>query len=119
MNPFELMATTLAAKAYTGAPAHDPIPPGLCRTERIRRLLKATARPMTAEEIAWDMEEEFPNFGVHLVWLLLKYDIQKGRVLLERGRYSWSVEWDTIEAQQIRSAIKLLRHAGYSVRKNA
>jgi hypothetical protein len=117
MSTFTHMAAVLTT---TTSPAWSmaALPPkGLSRTERIRRLLKAASRPVNAEEIAWDMDVEFPDFGVHLVWLLLKYDIQKGRVILDAGRYSWNHAYDTAEAQAIRAAVKLLRAHGYTVKE--
>jgi hypothetical protein len=62
------------------------------------------------------MGEEFPNFGSHLVWLLLKYDIQKGRVILDGGRYTWNHAFDTAEAASIRSAVQLFQRHGYQVK---
>jgi hypothetical protein len=97
----------------------EPEPAGLSRTERIRRLLRSARRPVTAEEIAFDMAEHFPNFGSHLVWLLLKYDMAKGRVLLDGGLYRWNAEFDTAEAQAIRAAEKLLRQHGYRLKPPA
>jgi hypothetical protein len=72
---------------------------------------------MTAAEIAWDMDSDFPNFGSHLVWLLLKHDIAKGRVALADGRYSWVHAYDTAEAALIRKALKLLKKHGYQVKE--
>lgn len=116
MSGFTQMAAVLARNNLPAWGASEKPAMGLSRTERIRQLLKSANRPVTAEEIAWDMEDEFPNFGVHLVWLLLKYDISKGRILLEKGRYSWSHTYDTAEASAIREAVKLLKHHGYSVK---
>ena len=116
MNPFAQMATVLAAAHAPAFSQSEPISKGLSRTERIRRLLRAATRPVTAAEIAFDMEDEFPNFGSGLVWLLLKYDIQKGRVILARGKYSWNQEYDTAEAAAIRDAVKLLKLHGYKVK---
>lgn len=116
-SPFIYMACSLTLQPVTTRRADaEQVPTGLSRTERIRRLLKAAARPMTAEEITWDMDAEFPNFGVHLVWLLLKYDISKGRVTLDNGRYAWSHEYDSAEAEAIRAALKLLKGQGYIVK---
>lgn len=115
MNPFTQMAATLA-RAHTPAWVSQVAPePGMSRTERIRRLLKASSRPVTAAEICFDMAEHFPNFGSHLVWLLLKYDISKGRVTLDNGKYRWNKEYETAQAQAIRAAIKLLEQHGYEV----
>lgn len=117
MTSFAQMATALTAHT---APAWSPeaLPTGdMSRTERIRRLLKAAHRPVTAAEIAWDMDEHFPNFGSHLVWLLLKYDMAKGRVILRDGLYSWNHDFDTAEQVAIRQAVKLLRSHGYAVRE--
>ena len=117
MNPFQQMATVLSVSRSPAWDCTDPVAKGLNRTERIRRLLKAASRPVTAEEIAWDMDTEFPNFGVHLVWLLLKYDVAKGRVLLDKGRYTWSLAYDSAEAAAIRSAVMLLTKNGYAVKE--
>lgn len=117
MNPFTQMATTLTAKTVAAWNIDtDERPRGLSRTETIRRMLKAASRPVTAAEIAFDMEE-FPNFGSHLVWLLLKYDISKGRVIFNEGKYSYNPAFDTAEAAAIRDAVKLLRQHGYKVRE--
>lgn len=114
MNPFTQMASVLSA---VNLPAWntEAIPDGLNRTDRIRQLLKEASRPVTANEIAWDMADHFPNFGSHLVWLLMKYDMQKGRVILEDGKYRWNVDYDTAEAKSIRDAVQLLRKHGYRV----
>lgn len=93
----------------------EPMPAGLTRTERIRRLLKTYTRPVTAAEIAWDMADHFPDFGTHLVWLLVKYEIEKGRVLYADGKYTWNHEYETAEAQAIRDAVKLLKRHGFTV----
>ena len=91
---------------------------GISRTERIRRLLKSTGAAMTDAEIAWDMADHFPNFGVHLVWPLLKHDISKGRVRKIRpGLYRWNDDYDTAKATAIRDAVKLLRASGYLVKE--
>ena len=115
MNPFTNMAAVLTA--HTAAPWNESEPPakGLNRTDRIRCLLKTSCRPVTAAEIAFDMGDEFPNFGSHLVWLLMKYDISKGRVILDAGRYSWNHDYDTAEAKEVRAAVKLLKKKGYLV----
>lgn len=114
-SPFTMMAGALTAHAMPAWSGEEPIPLTLSRTERIRRLLKSAIRPITANEIAWDMADHFPNFGSHLVWLLLKHDISKGRVVLDAGRYSWNREYDSELAQAIRSAKKLLTANGYQV----
>ena len=115
MNPIQQMAQALSGAHVPAWNSAEPVPKGMNRTETIRCLLKSAHRPVTAAEIAFDMEE-FPNFGSHLVWLLLKYDIQKGRVTLDRGRYSWNHEYDTAEATAIREAVKLLAKHGYTVK---
>jgi hypothetical protein len=117
MNPFIQMASVLSAAHLPAWTIDEPIPEGLNRTERIRRLLKASSRPVTANEIAWDMADHFPNFGSHLVWLLLKYEMEKGRVIFDKARstYSWNQEYETAEAAAIRDALKLLKKHGYKV----
>lgn len=115
MNPFAQIAATLTANTLPAWDVAEAKPKGLSRTETIRRLLKTASRPVTAAEIAFDMDE-FPNFGSHLVWLLMKYDIQKGRVLLQEGKYRWNHAYDTAEAEAIRDAVKLLKSHGYKVK---
>lgn len=120
MNTFQQMAAVLTASSIPAwSVGAAQIEKGLSRTERIRRLLKAAARPVSAAEIAFDMGEEFPNFGSHLVWLLLKYDLQKGRVHLRDGKYTWNHEFDAAESQAIRSAVQLLRKHGFKVKEPA
>ena len=105
MNPLQQMAQALAQKAaYVQRTKVST--KGMNKTETIRSLLKSSSRPLSAAEIAFDMDE-FPNFGAHLVWLLMKYDMQKGRVLLADGRYTWNHEYDRQEAEELRAAIKL------------
>lgn len=117
-SPFIHMACSLTLQPVRTWKAEvDAIEPGLNRTERIRRLLKATGAALTDAEIAWDMADHFPNFGAHLVWLLLKHDISKGRVRQIRpGLYRWNDEYDTAEAAAVRDAIKLLKTHGYRVK---
>lgn len=119
MNPFAQMAATLSAKHATAwGDTSSLSEPGVSRTERIRRLLKTASRPVTAAEIAFDMGDHFPDFGAHLVWLLLKYDIAKGRVRQIRpGLYRWNDDYDTAQAAAIREAVKLLRAAGYKIKE--
>ncbi|ARV17510.1 hypothetical protein AEP_00550 [Curvibacter sp. AEP1-3] len=116
MNPFAQIAATLTAHTVPAWNASEVKPQGLSRTETIRQLLKSASRPVSAAEIAFDMDE-FPNFGTHLVWLLLKYDIQKGRVLFQDGKYRWNHAYDTAEAEAIRAAVKLLKNHGYKVKE--
>ncbi|WP_146187735.1 hypothetical protein [Limnohabitans sp. T6-5] len=68
---------------------------------------------MTAAEIAYDVD--LPSHTQNLVWLLLKYDIKKGRVLFSDGMYAWNAEFDSAEKTAIRAAIKLLKKNGYTV----
>lgn len=119
-SPFTAMAATLTAKtmaAWNLDPADKP--KGLNKTETIRQLLKTANRPVTAAEICWDMADQFADFGSERVWLLLKYDMKKGRVLLNDGRYSWNHAYDAVEAAAIRDAVKLLRGHGYKVKEPA
>jgi hypothetical protein len=116
MNPFEQMANSLKRQA----PAKSFWQPGSApksqtRVGAIRDLLKSEARPMTAAEIAFDVD--LPSHTQNLVWLLLKYDIKKGRVLLSEGLYTWNAEFDSREEVAIRAAIKLLKKNGYTVTK--
>jgi hypothetical protein len=116
MNPCEQLTKTLARRQ----PVKSAWQPGLApksqtRVGGIRDLLKSEARPMTAAEIAFDVD--LPSHTQNLVWLLLKYDIQKGRVLLVDGMYSWNFEHDSAEATAIRAAIKLLKKNGYTVKE--
>lgn len=115
MNPFQQIAATLSAKHTPAWSSQDNHTPGLSRTERIRQLLKSSSRPITAAEIAFDLEDHFPDFGSHLVWLLLKYDISKGRVIFDGSKYRWNADYDTAESVAIRAAIKLLEKHGYEV----
>lgn len=117
MNPFAQMASTLRANTMPAFDTEKQLAKGPSRTERIRRLLKAATHPMTAAEIAWDMDTDFPNFGSHLVWLLLKYDIAKGRVALHEGLYSWVHAYDNAQAVAIRKAVKLLKTHGWKLTK--
>lgn len=120
-SPFVHMACSLTLRPLRDwQPSNaETAEPRLTRTERIRRLLKERNGPVTAAEITWDMAEHFPNFGSHLVWLLLKYDIAKGRVLFAADKYSWNHAYETAEAQAIRDAVKLLKRSGYHVEKDA
>ena len=116
MTPFTQMAATLTAKTISAWNIDtDERPRGLSRTETIRRLLKSATRPVTAAEIAFDMDE-FPNFGSHLVWLLLKYDISKGRVTLADGLYAYRHDFDTDAEAAVRDAVKLLKAHGYKLK---
>ena len=117
MNPFTQMATTLVAATMPAWRTEDTQSMhGSNRTEHIRELLRSARRPVSAAEIAFDMEEHFQDFGPSRVWLLLKYDMQKGRVILEGGKYRWNHEYDTAEAVAIRDAVKLLKQHGYEVK---
>ena len=116
MNPFEQLTKTLARRQ----PVKSLWQPGLqpksqTRVGAIRDLLKSQARPMSAAEIAYDVD--LPSFNQNLVWLLLKYDIQQGRVLFSGGLYAWNAEHETAEAAEIRKAIKLLKKSGYTITK--
>lgn len=117
MSTFNHMATALMRKSIAPWSEADIPEKGLSRTERIRRLLRAAHRPVSAAEIAFDMEDHFPNFGSGLVWLLMKYDISKGRVIFARNLYSWNHDYETAQATAIREAEKLLRSHGYKVVK--
>lgn len=116
MNPFEQMSKALARKRRvqtTWQPGAEP--KSKSRTGSIRDLLKSTARPMSAAEIAFDVD--LPSHTQNLVWLLLKHDIKMGRVLLQGGLYVWNFEHESAEATAIRAAIKLLKKHGYAVTK--
>lgn len=115
MSALNQMAKTLATINLPAWGASDQLPAETSRTERIRQLLKSYKRPSTAEEIAFDLEDHMPNFGPHLVWLLLKYEIQKGRVIFADGKYRWNHEYDAALATSIRNAVKLLKQHGYKV----
>lgn len=123
MNPFQQITTTLTAGNpwSMATPAQDEPAadkPSISRVERIRQLLKSKGAAMTDAEIAWDMAEHFPNFGAHLVWLLLKHDIAKGRVsMIRHGLYRWNDEYENATQTAIRTAIKLLKRHGYEVKK--
>ena len=117
LNPFQQMSASLRKvrppSLQPGQAEHTPYKP-ITRTETIRRLLKATDRAKSAAEIAWDMDD-FPNFGTHLVWLLLKHDIKNNRVIFQDGLYRWNREHDSAEATKVRAAVKLLLRKGYQV----
>lgn len=119
-SPFIHMACSLTLRPLPNwKPVDASIPPGLNRTERIRQLLRASGRPLTAHEITWDMEDHFPNFGSHLVWLLLKYEMEKGRITFDKGHgtYAWNHAYESAEQEEIRQAEKLLKKHGYKVSK--
>jgi hypothetical protein len=115
MSPFTQMAEVLASKAaWPAAPAvHQHRVNGRTKTDSIRDLLREATRPMTAAEIAYDLD--LPSSCT--VWLLMKYDMQKGRVMLSDGTYRWNREYDQEEAIAIQAAVKLLKRAGYQVKK--
>lgn len=113
MNPFEQMAAVLAKREPPRRQACAPRVTSTSRTGAIRDLLKAEGRPMSAAEIAYDVD--LPSFNQNLVWLLLKYDIAKERVIYLDGKFEWSTEYDSEHNVQIRAAIKLLEKSGYSV----
>jgi hypothetical protein len=116
MNPFEQMSKALMGRKLEQAfsqRAPESRPPS--RVGAIRELLKREAREMGAAEIAFDVD--LPSFNQNLVWLLLKYDIAQGRVLLKDGMYSWNAEFESAEQAAIRAAIKLLKKNGYTVTK--
>lgn len=113
VNPFTQMATVLASQPAfpTATPVRKSRAGGVTRTDSIRDLLRESSRPLSAAEIAYDLD--LPSSCT--VWLLMKYDMQKGRVLLADGRYTWNHDYDTMEAQELRDAVKLLRRYGYTV----
>ena len=113
-NPFTHMAGSLGSRPVPNWTLADPQAQPLSRTETIRRHLKDSGCAMTSEEIAFDLDDALPNFGSHLVWLLLKHDVKKGRIVFD-GRYSWNKDYDTAEATAIRAAVKLLKAHGYGV----
>ena len=116
MNPFEQMSKALARnqRVQTTWQAGEA-PKSKTRVGGIRDLLRSTARPMSAAEIAFDID--LPSHTQNLVWLLLKHDIKMGRVLLQGSLYAWNFEHESAEATAIRAAIKLLKKHGYAVTK--
>ena len=112
MNPFEQIAATLTTRNAPAWNLEEVHLKGLSRTESIRQLLRAANRPVSAAEIAFDLE--LPSSCT--VWLLMKYDMQKGRVILQDGKYHWSHAYDTAEAAAIRDAVKLLKSHGYKLK---
>ena len=111
MTSFCNMANDLI-RAPVAAMVEDVPVKSETRTGAIRAALKRSGRTMTAAEIAYDVD--LPSFDTSLVFLLLKHDIAKGRVLVpERGKYRWNFDWDTADAAAVRAAIKLLQRAGY------
>ena len=116
MNPFEQMTKALARKRRVQTSWQPGArPKSESRTGSIRELLKSTGRPMSAAEIAFDLDPDIPSFNSGLVWLLLKHDIKMGRVLLVEGMYAWNFEHESAESTAIRAAIKLLKKNGYTV----
>ena len=115
-SPFVHMACSLTLRPASWGAAQVETDKATSRTERIRQLLKAARTPMTAGEIAFDMADDFPNFGSHLVWLLLKYDISKGRVTLTDGLYAYNHAFDTAAEAAVRDAVKLLKANGYKLK---
>ena len=115
MNPFEQMTKALERKRRVQTSWQPGTQPkSQSRTGSIRDLLKSTGRPMSAAEIAFDLD--LPSHTQNLVWLLMKYDIKMGRVLLlVEGMYAWNFEHESAEATAIRAAIRLLKKNGYTV----
>lgn len=114
VTTFTQMANVLAKlPTFPAAPAiRQQRTPGATRTDSIRDLLREASRPLTAAEIAFDLD--LPSSCT--VWLLMKYDMQKGRVLLSDGLYRWNHDYDRQEAEELREAIKLLKRHGYRVK---
>ena len=112
MNPFQQMAGVLCRAAFPTAPAVRQKCAGTTRTDSIRVLLREATRALSAAEIAFDLD--LPSSCT--VWLLMKYDMQKGRVLLADGHYRWNHEYDRQEAEELRTAVKLLERAGYFIK---
>ena len=115
-SPFVHMACSLTLRPAHWHTEQAEATKSTSRTERIRQLLRAARRPVTAAEIAFDMADDFPNFGSHLVWLLLKYDINKGRVTLTDGLYAYRHDFDTAAEAAVRDAVKLLKAHGYKLK---
>lgn len=116
MNPFEQMTKALERKQRVQTNWQPGTQPkSKSRSGSIRELLKSTGRPMSAAEIAFDVD--LPSHTQNLVWLLLKHDIKMGRVLLQGSLYAWNFEHESAEATAIRAAIKLLKKHGYTVTK--
>ena len=114
MNPFTQMAGVLARPGFSVAPSvRKHRAAGTTRTDMIRDLLREAPRKLSAAEIAFDLD--LPSSCT--VWLLMKYDMQKGRVLLADGFYRWNHEYDSQEAEEVRDAVKLLKKHGYKVVK--
>lgn len=113
MTSFCAMANDLI-RAPVAAMVEDVPVKSETRTGAIREVLKNSGRAMTAAEIAYVVD--WPSFDTSLVFLLLKHDIAKGRVLVPvRGKYQWNYDWDTAEAAAVRAAIQLLQRHGYAV----
>jgi hypothetical protein len=115
MNPFTQMAGVLSRPSFPTAPAVRKRREGITRTDSIRELLRDATRSLTAAEISFDLD--LPSSCT--VWLLMKYDMQKGRVLLADGHYRWNYEYDSQEAEELRDAVKLLKKHGYTVKAPA
>ncbi len=113
MNPFAALATELVRSNRQGWATPEAQEKPKSRTGTIRELLKSSDRPMTAFEIAMDVD--LPSFTSHLVWLLLKHNIKLGRVIFVDNKYSYNHAWDTDLAASLRDAEKLLRKHSYAV----
>lgn len=115
-SPFIHMACSLTLRPAHWHTEQAEDTKSTSRTERIRQMLRAARRPVTAAEIAFDMADDFPNFGSHLVWLLLKHDISKGRITLTDSLYAYRHDFDTDAEAAVRDAIKLLKAHGYTLK---
>ena len=113
MNPFAALATELTRKTAQAWSIGEAPKRPQSRTANIRALLKASSKPMTAFEIAYDVD--LPSFTSNLVWLLLKHDVRLGRVVLDDNKFSYNHEWDSALAASLRDAEKLLKRHGYKV----
>jgi hypothetical protein len=112
-NPFGQICSSLLGSASVPVLCVQQ-PKAQGRTASIRAVLRQAGRPMSAAEILFDAGDDLPyTANSSLVSMLLKWDIQQGRVTFEDGRYCWSSETEADEAEAVREALKLLRRRGY------
>lgn len=80
-------------------------------TDKIRAMLQRG--PATAREIANACDLKGSGF----VGALLRHDVQKGKVFLSDGLYSWNYDYDDQEEEELRDAVKLLKKHGFKVQQ--
>jgi hypothetical protein len=106
LNGLDTIVRALTRQTETFAPTIDE--PGTTRTGQLRAMLKAG--PLTCEQLS-----RGSGISRNSVSGLLNEDVKKGRLLLERGVYRTSPDYDADKAKRLRDAAALLRAAGYVV----